>query len=292
MKKRLSLTLIFVLALFSVATAADQAPPLVCGDIHKKQVVKVDASGKVTWSYPVELVHDVWAMPNGNVLFASPVAGAVEVTPEKKIAWQFKAPEKKQKVYACQPLPSGDVMVALAGKPSKIVEVGRDGTIKKTIVVPTQGDIRLIRKTTDGTYLIAARQQRAVHEIDATGKLLRQFKVPGNTYLAVKLKNGNILVACGDGHTLVEVDANDKIVWQIKENELDGVPLRFVAGIQRLPNGNTIICNWGGHGHLGKQAQILEVTPEKKIVWQIFDNEQFSTPVHAQPIDGKGVQYR
>ena len=276
----------------STAVAEGKGHPFVCVDIHKKQVMKVDASGKVTWSYPVELPHDVWALPNGNVLFAGPVSGAVEVTPDKKIAWEFKSPKKSEKVYACQPLQNGDVMLGIAGRPARIIEVGRDGSIKKSITIPTKGLIRLIRKTRTGSYLIAARAQHTIFEINDYGKLLRQIPVPGNPYLAIQLKNGNILVACGDGHTIVEIDSNDKIVWQIKENELTGVPLRFVAGVQRLDNGNTIICNWGGHGHLGQQAQIIEVTPEKKIVWQIFDNEQFSTPTHIQLLSAKDDLYR
>jgi len=104
----------------------------------------------------------------------------------------------------------------------------------------------------------------------------------------ISLDNGNILAACGDGHTIVEVDRNNKIVWQIKENELDGHPLRFVAGFQRLPNGNTVICNWGRHGHIGKQPQIFEVTPDKKVVWSVFDNKQLGTTAHIQLLDIPG----
>ena len=74
-------------------------------------------------------------------------------------------------------------------------------------------------------------------------------------------------------------------MWQIQENDIPDIPLRFAAGIQRLPNGNTVIVNWGGHGHIGKQAQIFEVTTDKKVVWQINDNTLLSTPVHVQLLD-------
>ena len=58
---------------------------------------------------------------------------------------------------------------------------------------------------------------------------------------------------------------------EVKENDLPGNPLRFVAGLQRLPNGNTLICNWGGHGFIGQQPQICEITRDKQVVGEIYD---------------------
>ena len=261
--------------------------PFICGDIHGQQVMKVDAAGKAVWSFPAKMVHDVWGLSNGNILFAGPAAGVQEVSAEKKVVWQYKA-GKGLKVYGCQPLPNGDVMVVIYGKTPKIIEVGRDGKIHKEVPIKAKGDIRLARKSNSGIYLLAARKERAIHQLDSQGNITRRIPVPGNPYLAVELQNGNILIACGDGHTIIEVDRDDKIVWQIKENELPGNPLRFIAGFQRLPNGNTVVCNWGGHGHIGEQPHIFEVTRKKQIVWQIFDNEQFKTLVHVQLLDVSG----
>ncbi len=68
-----------------------------------------------------------------------------------------------------------------------------------------------------------------------------------------------------------------KVVWEVNENDLPGNPLRFVAGLERLPNGNTLICNWGGHGHVGEQPQIVEITRDRKVVGEFYDFDQFST---------------
>ena len=65
---------------------------------------------------------------------------------------------------------------------------------------------------------------------------------------------------------MVEVDKADKTVWELSENDLAGNPLRLMAGCQRLPNGNTVFCNYLGHGHIGEQPMFFEITPEKKIV--------------------------
>ncbi len=277
------------------AAAAEPAPmpttprshPFVICDIHKKQIMKVNADGDVVWSYPGPRVHDFWVLENGNILFSGPATGVVEVTPDKKEVWTYKA-GKGEAILSCQPLPSGTVMVGIQAKPSKIIELGRDGTIERTVTLRTEGPIRLARKTHTGTYIVAERKGSSVHEYDAESKLIRRILSKGAVFMAARLKNGNTLIGTGTGHELVEVDVNDKVVWRVGENDLPGIPIRDAAGFQRLPNGNTVLCNWGGHGHLGKQAQIVEITPDKKVVWQVFDNEKFSTPLHIQLLDVPG----
>ena len=275
--------------------AAEQGPrgPVVAGhpfvicDIHKKQIMKVDANGEVVWTYPGEKVHDLWALPSGSILFAGPKTGVVEVTPDKKEVWTYKA-GKGEAILSCQPLANGDVMVGIQGKPSRIIEVGRDGAVRKSIPLQTKGTIRLCRKTHTGTYLVAERAESSIHEYNGEGELIRRIASKGAVFMAARLKNGNTLIGTGTGHALVEVDPNDKVVWQVGENDLPGIPIRDAAGFQRLPNGNTILCNWGGHGQLGKQAQIVEITPDKQVVWQVFDNEKFATPLHIQLLDVEG----
>ena len=60
------------------------------------------------------------------------------------------------------------------------------------------------------------------------------------------------------------------------------------AGMQRLSNGNTVICNWGGHGHVGQQPQIVEVSRDKKVVSELFDNKQFKTISGVFLLDAEG----
>jgi hypothetical protein len=78
------------------------------------------------------------------------------------------------------------------------------------------------------------------------------------------LPDGSVLIVeCGSSR-IIEVDPACKTVWQLTENDLPGHPLRLMAGCHCLPNGNTIFANYLGHGHLGEQAQFIEVTPDKK----------------------------
>lgn len=300
MSKFIAIALVTILGLSPTwLTAADSTPnapagkvthPYLCADYGQGKVMMVSAAGKIEWEYALRSPQDVWLMPNGNFLF-SHLEGALEITRDKKIVWQY-ATDKGNEVHTCQPLPGGRVLLGECGA-CRIIEVDREGKIQKEIKVVTttkntHGQMRIVRKTLAGTYLVTLTNEHAVVEYDGQGNELRKVKVPGNPYEALRLPNGNTLVCCGDGHKLIELDPQDKIVWQIDENDLPGHPLRFVAGVQRLANGNTVVCNWGGHGHVGQQPQIFEVTPQRKVVWQVFDNQQFRTISHIQLLDVPG----
>ena len=108
---------------------------------------------------------------------------------------------------------------------------------------------------------------------------------------AQRLPNGNTLIACGDNNgkaQVIEVDKDNKIVWQVKDDELPGISLKFMTGLQRLPNGNTVMSNWLGHGQFGKAPHIIEVTPDKKVVWQVCDWTTFKTISGIMVLDVKG----
>lgn len=252
--------------------------PLACADYSGGKICLVDQAGKIVWEYPAAGPQDVWVLASGNILF-SHVKGATEVTREKQIVWQYRTDDANE-VHACQPLPDGSVMVAESG-PMQIVEVDRQGQIGKRVALQTECrnthlQMRCARKLPDGHYLVGQYQDGVVREYDAEGNVVRDIAQP-MAFSGIRLSNGHTLIATGDEHRVIEVDAEGKVVWQIDEHTLPGNPLRFVAGLQRLPNGNTLICNWGGHGHVGGQPQIVEVTRDKRVVGEIFDFSQFGT---------------
>ncbi len=136
--------------------------------------------------------------------------------------------------------------------------------------------MRCARRTAAGNYLVGQYGDGVMREYDSTGEIVRE--IPHKmAFSGIRLPNGNTLIAAGDTHRLLEVDTDGKVVWEVNENDLPGNPLRFVAGLQRLPNGNTLICNWGGHGYVGQQPQIVEITRDKKVVGEIYDFDQFGT---------------
>ena len=237
-------------------------------------VAIVSADGQIEWEYKIaDETNDSWLLPNGDIVFAHKF-GVREVTPDKQIVWEYKAP-KDAEVHSCQPLPGDRFLIGEARKDvGYLYEMDRGGKIHKTITIPSTGgahsQFRVVRKTPQNTYLVTyQRNGGKAMEFDGDGKLLRTF--PGGRFAAIRLPDGNTLIAGGDEHRIIEVDPKDNIVWEVNQNDIPGNMIGFAAGMQRLPNGNTVICNWSGHGGSKDQPQVFEITRDKRLVWELKD---------------------
>jgi hypothetical protein len=237
----------------------------------------VAADGHIEWQHQVAgEANDVWALANGHVAFAHK-DGATELSADEQVVWSYDAPAGSE-IHGCQPLPGGGFLIGEAhdGGLSFLRELDAAGKLQKSIPVTAPSNLsaheqfREVRKTPQGTYLVTYLGLAHAREVDDTGKLLREL--PCGSFVAVRLPSGNTLVACGDDHRVIEVDAQNNVVWQVTEKEIPGNQLGFAAGVQRLPNGNTIICNWPGHGGLPpNQPQAFELTADKRVVWELKD---------------------
>jgi len=239
-------------------------------------VAIVAKDGTIEWEYPIAPeTSDSWVLPNGNVFFAFK-AGVREVKPDKSTVWEYYGPAATE-IQGCQPLGPNLFLVgeSYSNGITYLYEMDRAQTIHKAIKLElggnAHGQIRQIRKTPQGTYLVTQQRNGGVAmEFDGDGKLVRKFQA--GRYVAERLPNGNTLLACGDEHRVIEVDPQDKIVWEVNQNDIPGNILDFVSGVVRLPNGNTVITNWPGHSKVKKdQPQVFEITPDKKVVWEVKD---------------------
>ena len=268
------------------------AHPFLCTDSSGGKVAVVAADGTIAWEFACQHPQDCWALPEGNFLFCH-AGGVIELTSDRRVAWEYKAGAQTE-VHACQPLPDGRVLLVENG-PCRLIEVDRAGRIAKEIkLAPPPASVSLhdqfrgVRKTKDGHYLVSRKGEHQVEELDPSGKVLREIKVPGDVHEAVPLPDGHLLITCGDGHQVLELDATLKTVWSLGEHEVPGNPLRLVAGVQRLPNGNTVVCNYLGHGHLGEQPHFFEITRDKQVVWEFSDHVHFKTVNQIQLLDVPG----
>ena len=288
------------LALITVSVPARAAEPVshrvLAAD--KNKVAIVDAGGKVEWEFANGCeCHDLWLMPNGNVLLALSPTTVGEVSPDKKVVWKYEAKPKpgysgRVEVHAFQRLPDGRTLVAESGN-RRIAEIDSDGKIVKEVPLTVQKphphrDTRMVRKLENEHYLVCHEGDGAVREYDDAGKVVWQYKLdlggrpesPGHgpeghgtaVFCAIRLPNGNTLIAGGNNNRVLEVSPAGAIVWSVGHDELPGIRLAWVTTLHRLPNGNTII----GNCHAGPgNPQLIEVSPDKKVVWTFRDFTTF-----------------
>jgi hypothetical protein len=252
----------------------------------------VDGVGKVTWSYP-QSSRDGWVLENGDVLLAFskgkdfPHGAAAIITKDGKIAFEFKGTQSE--VNTVQPLKDGNILLTEAGDKPRVLEVTREGKVVAEVPLTAQTkdhhlQTRMTRKLPNGNYLVPQLLDRVVREYDPKGKVVWEVKTPHMPFTAIRLPDGNTLIGCTLGNLVIEVDKEGKEVWRVTNDDLPGKPINDACGVQRLPNGNTVITS---HHATAGQVKLTEITPEKKIVWTYTDARK-SGMHHFQILDTDG----
>lgn len=115
-------------------------------------------------------------------------------------------------------------------------------------------------------------------EADWTGKVLTDFRVPGAkfVYWVKKCDDGRYYrVSTGYGKSILDITPDGKVL-----RKLGGAEDQFFFSRPfELPNGNTVVSHWTGHGSTdsGKGPQLIEFAPDGKIVWTWHDPELAGT---------------
>ena len=281
-----------ILALATALTLAAAAPPqegtavkhrFACADYSAGKVCLVSAEGKVEWEHPAPNCNDLWVLANGNLLFTTG-KGVLEVTPDKKKVFEYKS---SSEIYACQRLPNGNTFVGECGA-GRLLELDPSANVVREVKLLPDGKgghgyMRNARRLPNGNFLVGHYGPGCVREYDPQGKVVLDIPAPGGPHSVARLPNGNTLVATGDHKgpkecKVFEADPKGKTVWEITNADLpEGVSFKFMTGFHRLPNGNTVMSNWVGHGQFGKAPHIIEVTREKKVVWTFADHRTMKT---------------
>jgi outer membrane protein assembly factor BamB len=246
------------------------------------RVVIVGEDGKVQWRFDMP-ASDGWVLPNGNVLLALygtkdfPNGGVVEVERKtKKIVWSYKGQQKE--ISTAQPLGGGKYLVAELGPKPRAIVINRKGEILKSTPLACQKknfhmQTRMLRRLPNGNYIAPHLLDFAVMEYEPdTGKVVRSFPTDDRgrakrdwPFTAIRLANGNTLIGCTNGNRIIEVDAKGKIIWSVTNADIGENLFDDACGVQRLPNGNTVITSYHAKGNAVK---LFEVTRDKKVVWR------------------------
>ena len=249
MRKQIPLALLALgCGLAATALPAVSAPQrtVVAADYSTRRIAELAPDGSIRWEHSVKDIHDLHRLPNGNYLFQTSFQRLVEVNPRTdQVVWEYNAAEmngnrgRRVEVHAFQRLANGSTMVVESGPP-RILEVDPEGKPLKEIKLKVDhpnahSDTRLARKLENGHYLVAHEADGTVREYDGSGLVVWEYEVP---LFGQERKGGHGPEAFGNQ----------------------------VFAALRLKNGNTLISTGNGHS-------ILEVTPEKKIVWQLHQRD-------------------
>lgn len=280
-----------------------QHPFLYCGEWQgrsiEKQVMYLVREGRVVWSYTNDRtgeLGDCTMLSNGNIIFSRQY-GTSEITPGKKIVWDYDAP-KGTEVHTAYPIGTDRVMIMQNGDPAKLlIIVKATNKIEKELILPTRdpkgthGQFRRVRPTKAGTFLASHMDLGKVVEYAPNGTVLWSVDAP-SAWAAVRLANGNTLISGNQVGYVREVNPQGQIVWEIDKNDLPGIPLFTVQEVSRLANGNTLINNWSGGlppEQIQTAVQLIEVTPDKKVVWALKDWKTLVPASSTQLLDEPGV---
>ena len=260
-----------------------------CTDYTQGKVFIISKTGKMEWEYPAENCNDIWILPGGNLLFNTG-KGVKEVNRKKEIIFSY---ESNSEIYACQRLSNGNTFIGECNS-GRLLEVNQQGKIVKEIKLLPDGTdgghfyMRNARKLNNGHYLVAHYGLDKVCEYDSIGKKIMEIPITGGPHSVIRLPGGNTLIACSDHNGdpgVVEADKNGKIVWQLTKDELPGLQLKFMTGMQCLSNGNLVLTNWLGHNQFGKAPHAFEITRGKKVVWVYNDFTILKTMSSIQLLD-------
>jgi hypothetical protein len=279
-----------------------QHPMLCVGENYNRMALVND--GKVVWSYSTGKGYefdDVWMLSNGNILFTR-MQYVEEITPDKKIVWRYDcsvpAGTNHTEVHTCQPIGLDKVMFVLNGLPPRLMVVNiKTGAVEVNHEIPydqapnpknIHGQFRRARYTAQGTYLLSYLSLSNVVEYDKDFNEVWHYPIR-SPWAAIRLKNGNTLITDEHDSLTREVNPKGETVWEFKSSELPP-EYQFASAPQsctRLANGNTIFCSRGTTS--GKGPQMVEITPDKKVVWVLQDWKTLGDATAVQILDDPGI---
>ena len=291
------------------AAEPDSRRILTCGKrTALVEITAAEPAGRVEWSHPAN-TREGWVLPDGHILLALSKAhdaaggAAVEIKPGRdgtpdKVVWRYDGTQEE--INSIQKTPQGTYVLTEAGPQPRLLEITADGTIAVEIPLDCQRanahmQTRMARKQADGTFLVPHLLDFAIRRYDATGKVLATIDthVKGEPaikswpFTAITVADGGILAGLTNGNRVAEYDRDGTLRWEITTADVGGA-IADACGIQRLPNGNTMIASY----HIGQGGvRLLEVTPAKRVVWTWTADVPAVHHFHVVSIDGEDLPW-
>ena len=179
--------------------------------------------------------------------------------PDGTVIWEHKTggPERGHTGHHdLQFLPNGNILFHDSWS------ITSEITLKKEITwkYDSKGaDVHAFQRLKDGHTMIAESGVGRIVHLDKESQIVKEVLLPKNgrhkTRMLKSLPNGHYLSCAESPGVVTEYDTAGKIVWEYATKTR-------VFGAIRLKNGNTLIASGSGNS-------ILEVSPDKKVIWEI-----------------------
>jgi len=220
----------------------------------------------------------------------------VEVRRDGKVVFEYRGTQAE--VNTAERLEGGNTLITEAGDRPRLIEVDPSGRVVVDVPIRAQTanhhlQTRMARKLANGNYLVPQLLDKVVREYSPDGRVVREIPTPDMPFTAIRLPDGNTLIGCTLGNLVIEVDPGGKTAWRLSNDDLPGRPIRDACGVQRLPNGHTVVTSYAAKAG---EIKLLEVTPDKQVVWTHRDEK--APGIHhfqildtsGEPIEGKSMR--
>lgn len=260
----------------------------------------LDEQGDELWNSGKPGARDGYVLPNGHILicWADEIK---EYDKKKRIVFTYKRPSLDMELGTAVRLKGGHTLITESGTNPRLLEVNKRGKIMVSVpLLPETENVhmqtRMARKLPNGNYLVPHLLAFSVKEYTPKGKVVNILKTDSPEigprsaenwpFTAIRLDNGHTLVSLTHGNKVVELDKNGKVVWKVSNEDLTEKLFQDPCGLQRLPNGNTVIASYGAKSG----TKLFEITRDYKVVWQYnhFNVHEFQIlSINGKPLKGR-----
>ena len=262
-------------------------------DVSEAGLRELDPESDVVWSYHCRVDHDFQVSDDGRLLVHTirddmvPEIGPelernpyiVEIDREKTLHWEWAGEDHLDEI---RELLSEEEWAFVERRIEE--EYSFDWAHNNTLQLIPPNETYETEKAGDGpvrfepgNIVFSYRSVDVIGVIDyPSGEIVWAWgpsELDGQ-HLPHVLENGNLLIF--DNGTergwsrVIEVDPlTEEIIWKYTGDPREQFYSAYISGAQRLPNGNTLICE-------GMDRHLFEVTPDGEVVWDYvspFDDE-------------------
>lgn len=258
----------------------------------EKCLCKLGRDSRLIWLSKIKTNHDIAVLSDGSCLvphYPEPVlyngrpvrfdsVAHFSASGEMLDVWSSSDHlEELQKIHGATRLDSPPTADEKAFEQRKLARRKKDLSyeyyhLNTVEILPKTGLGSKDKRFQAGNYLLCLRNVSLILILDKETKKIVWSWGPEELdwpHTPSMLENGNILIFDNGAHRtysrVIEiVPTTGQIVWEYKANPLEAFYSRAKGSSQRLPNGNTLICE-------SEKGRVFEVTRQGEIVWEFYN---------------------